>query len=187
MSKNLGKLSDSELVALLNKSKKESEPAFAEIYTRYSQRIYAYCLRITGSTEDTNDIFQDTFYKFFNSVKKGSKVENLPGFLLTIARNLCLNHKRNKKINFELEDYHLFSNDSGYEKKELLDLIASSLDLLEFKQREAFVLRQYQGMKYKEIAEVTGENITTVKNRVWRAKEKIKEILQPYLQDMTKK
>ena len=80
---------------------------------------------------------------------------------------------------------NFFSNDEKYEQKELLDLIAASLELLDFKHREAFVLRQYQGMTYNEISAITGDSVSAIKNRVWRAKEKIKEILSPYLEDLS--
>jgi RNA polymerase sigma-70 factor (ECF subfamily) len=79
-------------------------------------------------------------------------------------------------------NYH----DQGYEQQELLEIIARALELLDFEHREAFVLRQYHGMPYKDISELTGENISTIKNRVWRAKEKIKEILEPILEDLSK-
>ncbi len=186
MEKPVGKYSDSELYSKLRGSKKEAETAFAELYSRYSQRIYAYCLRVTGSQDDARDIFQETFTNFYNSSKNKERLENIPGYLITIARNQCINYKRNLKISVNIEDYNVFSTDTGYEQKELLELIARALELLDFEYREAFILRQYQGMSYKEISKITGDSITAVKNRVWRAKEKIKDILEPYMQDLSK-
>jgi RNA polymerase sigma-70 factor (ECF subfamily) len=57
------------------------------------------------------------------------------------------------------------------------------MELLEFEYKEAFILREYDGLPYNEIAEITGTTITNAKSRVFRAKQKIKEILQPYLQE----
>lgn len=171
---------------MLSGKRTEAEAAFAELYARYSQRVYAYCLRVTGHSEDAKDIFQETFIKFFDTAKNHEKVENVPGFLLKIARNICINNKREKKPNFSIEDFHTWTNDSDYERKELLQLLASALELLETEYREAFVLRLYQGLSYSEIAKITGESISAIKNRVWRAKEKIKDILTPYLEDMSK-
>ena len=112
-------------------------------------------------------------------------IENVPGFILTIARNICINFKRNRRPNFTIEDFQTWTNDSEYEKKELLNLLSTSLELLETEYREAFVLRMYQGLSYKEIANITGDSISAIKNRVWRAKEKIKEILTPYIEDLS--
>lgn len=183
--KNYGKYSDNELYAFLREQKETAEGAFAELYRRHSQKIYAYIIRVLGNTEDTNDIFQEVMLKFFDSARENPILDNVPAFLITITRNLCLNHKRDKKTILRFDDFNVYSNDRSYEHKEMLDLIASSLELLEFDYREAFVLRQYQGFSYKEIAEITGDNIQMVKNKVWRAKEKIKSILEPYLQDMS--
>jgi RNA polymerase sigma factor (sigma-70 family) len=182
----LSKYSDNELfVALKSEDKSVVESAFAEVYSRYSQRVYAYCLRVSGNEEDARDIFQEAFLKFYNSLVNVTQLDNLMGYLIKISRNLCLNHRRNKKTTVDFEDMNFFSNDEKYEDKELLNLIAASLELLDIKHREAFVLRQYQGMTYKEIQSITGDSISAIKNRVWRAKEKIKEILSPYLEDLS--
>jgi len=185
MLQSLAKHSDEELFNLMKSlNKKEAENAFSELYSRYSQRIYAYCLRVTGFPDDANDIFQESFTKFFNSAKTTESIKNIPAFMFAITRNLCLNYKRNKKIKLNLDDFNFSTNDKGYEQKELLDLIAKSLDLLEFDYKESFILRQYQGMSYKEISEITGISVPAAKNRFWRAKEKIKKILTPYLEDL---
>jgi len=186
MSNKISKYDDNQLFDMLSGKRSEAESAFAELYARYSQRIFAYCLRVTGHSEDAKDIFQETFLKFFDSAKDHHKVDNVPAFLLTIGRNICINHKRNRKPNFSIEDFHTWTNDSDYERNEMLQLLASALELLETEYREAFVLRLYQGLSYPEIAKITGETTSAIKNRVWRAKEKIKEILTPYLEDLSK-
>ncbi len=185
MSKPIGKYSDLELFEALKSDKKLAEAAFAEIYARYSQRIYAYCLRVTGNNEDANDIFQDAFLKFFDAVKSTKNMTNLSAFLLIITRNLCLNYKRDKKIMVSIEDYQLLSHDKGYEQKEIMELISHALNCLDFEFREAFILRVYHGMSYEEAAEVTGDTESAIKNRVWRAKQRLKEILSPYLEEIS--
>lgn len=186
MNKPFGKYSDNELLQAMRTDKKSAEGAFAEIYSRYSQRIYTYCIRVMGSPQDAQDIFQETFMKFYVSVQGRETLENLSAYLLTISRNLCINHKRDAKKTYNIDDYNISTNDEGFEQQELLQLIGNALDFLEFDYREAFVLRQYHGLSYEEIALITGETIVNLKNRVWRAKEKIKGILEPYLEDMSK-
>ena len=181
MDKKYSKYSDLELFNSLSGNQPEAELAFAELYSRYSQKIYAYCLRVTGNKEDANDIFQETFLNFFNSAKSKPTITSVSGLMITIARNLCINHTRSKKVHIDLEEYNLRTNDTGYEQKELLDLISNALELLEFEYKDAFILRQYHGFSYKEIAEITDAPESTIRNRFWRAKEKIKEILAPYL------
>ncbi len=188
MSTKFDKYSDMELYRMMAEKKSVAERAFAELYSRYNQRIYAYCLRVTGSHDDANDIFQEVFMKFFASIKEKKVVDKVAGFLMTIARNLCLNYNRNKKSYTDLDsldsDIYLRSNDEGIEYKEMMELITRALDCLEFQFREAFVLRVFQGFSYDEMSEITGVNTNILKNRVFRAKDRIKEVLQPYINDV---
>lgn len=64
-----------------------------------------------------------------------------------------------------------------------MELITTALELLPEDYREAFVLREYDGLPYNEIAELTGASLATAKIRVFRAKEKLRKILEPYLRD----
>lgn len=185
MKHNYSRYSDAELYKLLSGEKTESEPAFAELYVRYSQKIYAYCIRVLGNSDDAMDVFQETFLSFYKSATMQKKMDSIFAFLLIIARNLCINYKRNNKSATSLDDFLLYSDEKNYEDKELLQLISTALEFLEFEHREAFILRLYQGLSYPEIAELQNETISTVRNRVWRAKEKIKNILSPYLEDLS--
>lgn len=183
----MSKYTDLELTRMLSGNKRESESAFTEIYSRYSQKVYAYCLRVLGNAEDAKDVFQDVFLKFFSSAKAKGEISQIMYFIITIARNLCLNYRRDAKDIYHIEDYNIFSSqESTYEQKELMELVASSLNVLDITSREEFVLRIYHGYSYKEIAKITGNNEESIKTRVWRAKEKIKSILSPYLEDMSK-
>jgi RNA polymerase sigma-70 factor (ECF subfamily) len=181
------KLSDFELVKLLRTEKKSAEGAFTELYHRYSPMVNAYCLKIVGNQQQSDDIFQDTFIKFYQNVKEDFPQTNVPGFLIKIARNLCLNLKRDRKNNVPIEELeYLGVNDYNYENKELLELITMALDLLDFEYSEAFILREYDGLQYDEIAEITNTSVSNAKSRVFRAKQKIRDLLEPYLKDLNK-
>ena len=183
MSQN-NKYTNKQLLKMLKGKPSVAKAAFTYIYDTYSARIYAYCLRMSGNEDDANDIFQDAFYNFFESGKKINHVENIPGFLITIARNVWLNNKRAQKMKFSTPEFDLFESDRGYEKKELLDLIRESIEKLDPRYKEIFILRQYQGLTYQEISEITGMSPSLAKNKFWRAKERIKKILSPYLIDI---
>lgn len=188
MNPNITTYSDAQLFDMLKKGGQEKNSAFTEIYRRYNQRLYAYILKVTGSSDETKDIFQEMFVKFVQSAEKeknsATQLMNCGGYLMIIARNLCLNHKRSKKHNVELEEYHSITTSSPrYEQEELLNLIHTALEYLDFDYREAFVLRLYHDLSYEEIADITQTTIPTIKNRVWRAKEKIRKILAPVLSD----
>lgn len=185
MTKELRKYRDGELVLELTKGEQKAERAFTEIYSRYSQKFYAYCLRLTGHEEDAQDLFQETFLRFCDLAKNEMKyIDHILSMLITVARNLYINTKRNLKNTVNLDEFELITYEDNYDQKELLELIARAIELLEFEHREVFILRQYQGLSYSEISKITGESVSTVRNRAWRSKEKLKEILAPYLVEL---
>ncbi len=167
-------------------SRREAEAAFSELFNRYSSRIHAYAYRILNDQEAAEDVYQETFVRFHKALRDGAEMQNLTGFLFTISKNLCLNYLKSKKRRntVPIEDYDFEVFNHTYESEELMNLIAMALDLLDFEFREAFVLREYQGMSYAEVAEMTGTTLATAKIRVHRAKQKIKTILKPYVRDI---
>ncbi|MCB0711575.1 MAG: RNA polymerase sigma factor [Ignavibacteriae bacterium] len=184
MSDNFSRYSDSRLFALLREEPKTKDQAFAELYARHSSRVWLYCLKIMGDRQSAEDMFQGTFLRFLQSATVEREMSNVPGFLLRIARNLCLNAKQKMRpITTSLEELELPVEEHPVEARELERLVSTALDLLPEEHREAFVLQAYNGMSYKEIAEMIDRPVTTVRNRVVRAKKKMREILAPYLVD----
>lgn len=179
---------DLELYARLSHEDATAQAALSILYRRYSQRIYTYCRKIIGESTTAEDLLQETFVKLLESGRQQRAIENFPAYLMTIARNLCLSHRARSKRQFvEVEDFHLASRDVPYEQRELLQLIQASLELLPEDYREAFVLREYNGLSYNEIADVIGESLDVVKVRIFRAKKKLRDILAPYLADLHSK
>lgn len=184
MSGNFSRHSDAQLFGMLREDAQTKERAFAELYARYSSRIWLYCLRVMGDSEAAGDMFQGTFLRFLQSAQVEREMTNVPAFLLRIARNLCLNEKQKMRpVSVPFEALEIPVEDPSMEAKELERLVATALDLLPEEYREAFVLQTYNGLSYKEIAEVIDHPVSTVRNRVVRAKKKIREILSPYLVD----
>lgn len=187
MSNKLSKYNDKELVEMLKGSSVESEQAFTEIYERFAAKIYAYCIKVVQNKEEAEDIFQETFTRFYQSVYPEHENLHIQRFLITIARNLCLNHKRNRKSTVPVEDVEfLLPVNQSYERKEMAELVKLSMDLLEEIYREPLILRVYNGFQYDEIAEILGVTEGNARIRVYRAKDKLKKILEPYVNDMNK-
>jgi len=186
MSANYSRHSDQELYAAFKQSGKERDAAFRELFSRYERRVYVFCLRLTGNPEDAADIFQETFTRFYRQTQKDERVSNLLAYLLTSARNVFLNSKRNTVPWSPFEDEMVVSHAPMYERTELLNMIGSALELLDTPYREAFILRFYEGLSYKEMSSVTGDTVASLKIRVMRAKDRIRSILSPYISDVMK-
>lgn len=185
MAEDFSKYSDLELAYMISEKGKNSESAFMEFYKRYSNGVNAYCTKILNDRSLAQDVFQETFIKFYESVNP--KVNNnITGYLITIARNLCLNHKRNKKVNIDITELDFLVYDvQQYENKQLMEFVNTAVDLLEEEYKEALILREYNGMEYHEIAKVMNISEINAKTRVCRAKKKIKDLLKPYLNELT--
>lgn len=173
-------MTDEQLCSLL-KQPEHREQAFTEIYRRYSHRVYVYCRKILFHTQDAEDAFQETFLRFLRGCESAEAVTNLPAYLLTIARNQCMNIllSRTSHAVFE-ESFHHAIPDHSVESNEINQLLTMALELLPHHWREAVVMQLYSNMSYNEIAQALDVPVTTVRNWVCRGKQQLRTILQPY-------
>ncbi len=184
MRKKYSKYSDRHLLELLAGTRKQSEAAFAEIYDRYALRVNAYCKTILDNDDTAEDVFQETFLKFYQFARSEKTNSGIIGFLITIARNLCLNAKRDIKHNISLDSIDLaFEGEQSYEDKETSSLVIYGLDLIEKEYKEAIIMRFFNDLSYKEIGKIM--NITDARARylVFTGKQRLKEVLKPYFED----
>jgi RNA polymerase sigma-70 factor (ECF subfamily) len=177
---------DMELYLMLNGGGKPAHYALSLLYDRHSPRIYAYCRKVFGDNQAKDDAFQEAFIKLYETGVSGREVQNVQGYLLKIARNLCLNEKNRKyntsKVSKELDIFPSF--DISYEKKELMELIDMAMNKLPDDYKEALVLREMHGYSYVEIAEIVKTTMPVIRTRIYRAKIKVRDILSSYIQDL---
>ncbi len=178
------RLTDQDLVAALRGNAKGTERAFTELYARHAQRTYAFILRMTGDAKASEDLMQEVWLKFYDAARADVVVTNPVGFLLMIARNHCLNWKRDTKPMLSLEGLEEMTARPEEDAAELTRLINLALELLDYEYREAFVLKYYQGYDYQEMSTMTGASVDALRNRVWRAKEKVKSALRPHFAEL---
>ena len=182
---NFGKYNDEELIALMREPKPVSDKAFTEIYNRYSRKIFSYCLCLLRDRDAVKDVFQDSFINFYNNPPVYNS--NVSAYLFTISRNLCYNVLKKKNYKLPETDVNMvFDAVESYENHELFGLLMASLELLDEKYREIYVLREINGLSFQEIVEISGLTLPNAKSRFLRAKEKIIKILEPYLNDFCK-
>lgn len=184
MKPNWGIYSDIELFELIQKKSENSEKAFSELYHRYSDRLFNYCIKILGNYQDAKDVFQETFVKFYQNASKLELKDNIRALLFTIARNLAINSKLISKRYTELNEEFYFSAEFEHENKEALEMISKALEILPFVQREAFILRHYQGLSYEEMAKILLIDPVTLRNRVKRAIFSLQKILKPFFDNV---
>lgn len=180
-------LNDNEILEIIYKgSKRDIEQAYGFLYKKYSKMIHAYCACIIKDTDLVEDIFQETFIRFYNAVTQEKTITNIPGFLTITSRNLCYNAIRSKKNNVEIEENMLVDRTvDKYENKELLEIIISAVEFIDEKYRTPFVLREFEGLSYSEIGKLLNITADNAKVKTTRAKKMIIKVLQPYLKDIS--
>lgn len=169
----------------MERFKEGEEAAFVELYSRYQKRVYAYCIRMVNSHELAQDLFQEVFIRV--SRKRGRfKGGSFSAWLFAIARNLCLNAIRDIPRRIPIDDIAdtLKAQEDDTEYDESLEILRQAIEQLPPAMREPLILRVYDGFSYQEISELTDTKLATVKVRIFRAKQRLYNILAPYFMDM---
>lgn len=166
------------------------ERALETLINKHNQRITSFIYSKVLDRDITEDIFQDTFIKVINTLKKGSYSEEgkfLP-WVMRIAHNLIIDHfRKNKRMpKFEgNDDFNIFSvigdDKLNAEKQIIKDQIDSDLgqliEELPDDQREVLIMRIYKDMSFKEISENTGVSINTALGRMRYALINLRKII----------
>jgi RNA polymerase sigma factor (sigma-70 family) len=186
-------LTDNELVKLYMNGNEES---LSILVKRHKRRIFSYVYLITRNKALTEDVFQETFFKVIQTLKKQQYNEEgkfLP-WVLRIAKNLIIDHFRKAK---KMPSISTITNDEG-EETSIFDIIPQEVDNSKdteeskrFKetmrlvvnelpqdQKEVVIMRTYYDMSFKEIAEVTNVSINTSLGRMRYALINLKKKLE---------
>ncbi|MEM4558310.1 MAG: RNA polymerase sigma factor [Desulfurococcaceae archaeon] len=154
------------------------EKALRELIRLMQGRVYAYCYSLLGQEEDAEEITSEVFFQVWRSAKKFRGDSKATTWIFGIARNLCLNHLRKKKLQF----MELLETDAVYEPEEEPEydpeLVKKAMEKLSPLHREVLYLAYYEELPYSKIAEILGIPENTVKTRVFNAKRKLKEIIE---------
>ena len=155
------------------------ENALAVLINRHQSKLYGFIYSKVGDRDLTDDIFQDTFIKVIKTLKSNSYNEEgkfLP-WVMRIAHNLIIDHfRRNKKMPLfrETEEFSIFSIMSDQSLTIENQLITEQVEQdlkriiqeLPEDQREVVLMRMYQDLSFKEIADLTGVSINTALGRI---------------------
>lgn len=153
----------------------------------YSKRIFNMAYQFAGSYEEAEDLTQEVFLKLYNSLSKYDLEKNFNAWLLTLAKNYMIDQYRKtkweKKTRDEFKEYHLASEtfespEDGVMKEETKKTIWEGLSALSSDIRMIVILRDIQGKKYEEIAEIMNLPLGTVKSRVNRGRLRLAKILK---------
>src|SRR5579872_691324 len=156
--------------ALIHRVHSGDEQAFAALYDRYSQIVYAIALRILGNTGSAEDVLQDIFMQLWRKPQAfNASRGSLPAWLAVIARHRAIDYLRHRKPETDIEDVVLAAGDDLSHDAELSVLSGKARKIiatLPEEQSRLLDMAFFQGLTHSEIAEKTGEPLGTVKTRI---------------------
>src|SRR5947209_11549778 len=149
--------------------------ATRDLYERYARQIHSYCLHQLGNREEAEDATQATFLNAFRGLQRGVDPEFESAWLYKIAQNVCLTRQRSSSRRRRLESPGDLDAMQDYvpahqpDSDELINL-PEALDAMPEQQRRALLLREWQGLSYKEIGEELGLSQPAVETLLFRAR-----------------
>jgi len=179
--------------------KEDIENEFWQVWCDYRDRLYRCCLRLMNSNQaDAEDALSEAMLKALNMVRKfAGKIANLPAWLMTLTRNLCLDLIGKRSQGAVGVDDIEWVGDSGemgvasavelpeqvLERDERSVVIRRAIASLPERMRETFILHYYEELSYQEIVERQGISKDCVYKRISQARKKLKENLSRYFID----
>ena len=182
----------------------DSAAAFEELVARYQGRLVNLLWHLVGNREQAEDLAQEVFLRVYRSRKTYEPGAKFSTWLFTIANHAASNALRDRARRREIT---LPTNDSGsmgarpfdktlqassgqmparqLAKAEMREIVRMSLESLNERQRMAVLLSKFEEMSYAEIAEVMEITPQALKSLLSRARENLREVLQPYFDDGT--
>ena len=171
---------------LIQQAARGSVESFNLLISRWEKRVYNYLLRITANREDALDLTQDVFLKAYQNLRKLDDPGRFAPWLYRIAHNEAFSMFRKRRPETDVDELEPEATETQITVGgnpvfpiELSLAVASAMDRLSPDQREAVVLKIYQGFKFEEMAEILACPVSTIKSRLYTALELLKIELAP--------
>lgn len=179
---------------LVERAKRGDVEAFEQLISQYEKKVVNTAYRLTGNIEDAMDVAQEAFIRAYSSIPEFRGDSSFATWLFRIVHNACLDELRKRKrqrvtsldepvqsSDGEMERQLAVANSSdgpeeALERVEVQRAVQESINALDEEYRIVIVMRDIQGYSYNEIAETLGINLGTVKSRLNRARNALKEM-----------
>lgn len=175
---------DSDLVRNMRNG---SVRAFAELYGRYKLPLYRFSLKLVGDGDIAQDVVQTVFLKMHDHRDELIHADRFKTWMFAIARNHCFSHLRTARrtvgLNDALEEPAEEGIDARMLEQEKTELVRNAIGRLGAEDREVVLLREYEGLSCKEIADVTGTTEAAVKSRLFKVRRRLFDMLKPMFQE----
>jgi RNA polymerase sigma-70 factor, ECF subfamily len=165
--------------------------AFGRLVAAYQDRLYNSLVRVFGSSEDAADVVQDAFVQAFTKLDTFRGTSAFYTWLYRIAFNLAMSHARRGRKTASLDGMKSTLGEEPMDgrptaeadvmQQERAELVHAALGQLSMDYRQILVLREIDGCRYDEIAEILDLPVGTVRSRLFRARMEMRDLLTPRL------
>ncbi|MGM0460465.1 MAG: RNA polymerase sigma factor [Bacteroidota bacterium] len=163
--------------------------AYTRLVEKWHSKIYRFAFRFFADEDEAHDITQKTFIKTYQNVSTLENPEKFSSWIYRIANNLCLDElkRAGRRKSTSLEAYMEQSAvlegdvalpDADLQNKELGHILQKALLTLPDEQRTVIILKEYEGLKFREIADILEEPESTVKSRLYYGLKSTKRVLK---------
>ncbi|HKI77905.1 MAG TPA: RNA polymerase sigma factor [Ignavibacteriaceae bacterium] len=171
---------------LVRKFTEGDESAFNKIVLKYQQKIYWHARRMTGNHLDADEVVQEVLMVMFEKLKDFKFQSSLYTWIYRVTSTRSINFINKRKIkqilSFEDQGQDSIKNKediiADIETKEKLEKLERILQKVPPRQREIFILKNYEQLTYEEMAEVTGKSIGGLKSNYFQAMKKIMKMVK---------
>ncbi|HZS39036.1 MAG TPA: sigma-70 family RNA polymerase sigma factor [Polyangia bacterium] len=187
---------DADEQRLVDQARRGDPAAFRELVIRYQRRAYAVALGMVHDHDDARDICQEAFLKVHKNLEGFAGDAQFFTWLYRIVMNLCIDHlrkKRGERVEFDDTQSNEGADETGISPrrtgfdpgralndKQLRARLREALDKLSPPHRAVLVMREVDGLSYKEMADIAGCSIGTVMSRLFHARKKMQKMLLEY-------
>ena len=173
-----------EIDPLIERCLKGDQRAWDDIVRLYWRKVFNVAYKFVGRQDEAEDLTQDIFLKLFKSLKTFDRRANFSTWLISVSRNLCIDHYRSMRREHDVVTHDvdvvtlarpsvIDSPQAALEQRDRVALLRAALDKLAPSLRTAVMLRDIQELSYQEIAEKLGVPEGTVKSRINRGRTEL--------------
>ena len=179
-----------EIYCLVRRIRNGDREAFVRISRLYQKKVFMLAYSFFRNREDAMDIVQETFLRLYKKAHMYQQGKNFQNWLLQIAKNLCIDayrknryHSQTGMKDMNLDDMNLAlpDHDGFIRSSEIRQIVSRCLDRLSERQRTVFVMKHFNQLDYREIAQVLDVALGTVKSLHFKAVHKMRILMNPYL------
>lgn len=176
--------------ALIRAFNSGDEASFRLLVNRHKEKVRNLIYLTLGNTDNVDDISQEVFISVYRKLSTFRYESQFTTWLYTITLNKCRDQLRKNKIRRIFSSLSFTEDDpqipaeASPDDKDIQVIVRKAVARLPEKLRVPLVLKDFDGLSYQEIAEITGAEMGTVKSRLFRAREALKDILLPLKKEL---